>query len=95
MPAKTPDEILGLEYDWLAADSDGHVGLFTTAGTPAPVVRALSREVEAILATPQVRTNVRALTAAVGYEDEATFGKFLDSEFLKWKSVLATLNLAH
>jgi hypothetical protein len=32
MPAKTPDEILGLEYDWLEAVSDGHVGLFTTAG---------------------------------------------------------------
>src|SRR6266850_1127388 len=46
--------------------NSGFLGLFTTAGTPAPVVRALSQEVQAILATPQVQTNVRALTAAVG-----------------------------
>jgi tripartite-type tricarboxylate transporter receptor subunit TctC len=72
--------------------SSGFLGLFTTAGTPEPVVRALSHEVQAILALPQVQANVRALTAAPGYEDEATFGKFLDGEFVKWKSALATLN---
>jgi len=71
--------------------ASGFLGLFTTAGTPEPVVRALSREVQAILALPQVQANVRALTAAVGYEDEATFGKFLDGEFVKWKAALATL----
>jgi len=30
MPANS--EILGLEYDWLASDADGHVALFRTAG---------------------------------------------------------------
>jgi tripartite-type tricarboxylate transporter receptor subunit TctC len=73
----------------------GFLGLFTAAGTPAPVVPALSREVEAILALPGVQTNVRALTAASGYEDEATFASFLDGEFVKWKAVLATLNLSN
>jgi tripartite-type tricarboxylate transporter receptor subunit TctC len=75
--------------------SSGFLGLFTTGGTPEPVVRAISREVEAILKTPQVRGNVHALTAAVAYEDGATFGRFLDGEFVKWKTVLATLDLAH
>jgi tripartite-type tricarboxylate transporter receptor subunit TctC len=73
----------------------GFLGLFTTAGTPAPVVRALSHEVKAILALPSVQTNIRALTAAPGYEDEATFASFLDGEFVKWKTVLATLNLSN
>ena len=75
--------------------ASGFLGLFTTGGTPAPVVRALSHEVQAILATPQVQTNVRALTAEVAYEDEAAFTKFLDGEFVKWKAALATLTLAH
>ena len=44
---------------------------------------------------PQVQTNVRALTAAVAYEDEAAFTKFLDGEFVKWKAALATLKLSH
>src|SRR5262245_52257163 len=30
--AKSADEILGLEFDWLASDADGHVALFSTAG---------------------------------------------------------------
>jgi hypothetical protein len=32
MTAKSHDEILGIEYDWLASDGDGHVAIFTTAG---------------------------------------------------------------
>jgi tripartite-type tricarboxylate transporter receptor subunit TctC len=75
--------------------ASGFLGLFTTGGTPEPVVSALSREVQAIVATPQVQTNVRALTAAVAYEDEITFARFLDGEFVKWKSALTTLNLSH
>jgi tripartite-type tricarboxylate transporter receptor subunit TctC len=75
--------------------ASGFLGLFTTGGTPVPVVRALSQEVEAILRLPTVQTNVHALTAAVAYEDEVAFGRFLDGEFMKWKSVLATLNLPH
>lgn len=75
--------------------ASGFLGLFTTAGTPAPTVRALSQEIEAILKMPSVQTNVRSLTAAPAYEDEVTFSRFLDGEFVKWKSVLATLNLSH
>src|SRR5437764_8352489 len=72
--------------------ASGFLGLFTTRGTPEPVVRALSREVQSILALPGVQTNVRALTAAVAYEDEIAFHRFLDGEFAKWKSVLASLS---
>lgn len=32
MSAKIREEIQGFEYDWLAADSDGHVAFFSTAG---------------------------------------------------------------
>jgi hypothetical protein len=32
MTAKNREDILGLEFDWLASDADGHVGFFSTAG---------------------------------------------------------------
>ena len=32
MNAKSADEILGFEFDWLASDADGHVAIFSTAG---------------------------------------------------------------
>ena len=32
MTAKTRNDILGLEYDWLAVDQEGHVAVFSTAG---------------------------------------------------------------
>lgn len=32
MRAKSADEILGFEFDWLASDAEGHVAIFSTAG---------------------------------------------------------------
>lgn len=32
MSTKSPADIQGFEYDWLATDGDGHVALFSTAG---------------------------------------------------------------
>jgi len=32
MGAKSADEIVGIEFDWLASDAEGHVALFSTAG---------------------------------------------------------------
>lgn len=32
MPPKSPKDVEGLEYDWLASDANGHVALFSTAG---------------------------------------------------------------
>jgi hypothetical protein len=32
MRPKSADEIVGLEFDWLASDADGHVAIFSTAG---------------------------------------------------------------
>jgi tripartite-type tricarboxylate transporter receptor subunit TctC len=75
--------------------SSGFLGLFTAAGTPAPVVRAISREVQQILAQPAVQANIHTLTAVPAYEDETTFGNFLASENERWKTALSTLNLSN
>src|SRR4051812_24363899 len=44
--------------------ASGFIGLFAPAGTPAPVVKKLSRGVAAILATPGAQTTAHALTSA-------------------------------
>ena len=75
--------------------ASGFIGLFAPAGTPTPVVKRLSREVAAILATEAAQTTARALTAATAYQDEETFARFLAGESAKWKQALASLNLSN
>jgi tripartite-type tricarboxylate transporter receptor subunit TctC len=75
--------------------ASGFIGLFAPAGTPAPVVKKLSQEVAAILATPGAQTTARALTSATAYEDDETFARFLTAESTKWKQALSSLNLSN
>ena len=75
--------------------ASGFIGLFAPAGTPAPVVKKLSQEVAAILATPGAQTTARALTSATAYEDDETFARFLTAESAKWKQALSSLNLSN
>lgn len=64
MTAKRPEDIRGLEYDWLATDADGHVAFFSTAGggyAPEEFLRdtdLYDAAMEAILAT-SARTQAR------------------------------------
>jgi hypothetical protein len=73
--AKSADDILGAEYDWLAGDQDGHVALFTTAGGGyAPDTFLLDTDahanaIRAVLAGP-ARTSARfAPLLAAQYEN--------------------------
>ena len=75
--------------------ASGFIGLFAPAGTPASVVKKLTREVAAILATPGAQTTARALTSATAYEDDETFARFLTAESAKWKQALSSLNLSN
>ena len=69
----------------------GFIGLFAPAGMPPAIVKRISGEVAEILKTPAVQTNVKALTATVAYEDDATFATFLAGESERWKVVLKDL----
>jgi tripartite-type tricarboxylate transporter receptor subunit TctC len=71
--------------------SAGFIGLFAPAGTPAPIVKTLSREVAAILAKPEVQGRVKLLSVEVAYEDDAAFAGFLASESAKWKAALKAI----
>jgi tripartite-type tricarboxylate transporter receptor subunit TctC len=71
--------------------SQGFIGLFAPAGTPAAVVKQLSQETAAILARPEIQTKVGLLSVEPAYEDDVSFGKFLAAESAKWKDVLQSL----
>lgn len=72
----------------------GFIGLFAPAGTPAPLVKRISDEVRAILASPAIEPNLKALTVSAAYEDEAAFAAFLATETARWKQTLQSLKLA-
>ncbi|WP_437322431.1 hypothetical protein [Sorangium sp. So ce394] len=56
--ARSANEILGLEFDWLASDADGYVALFSTAGggyAPGEFLQntdAHHAAIDAVLASP-------------------------------------------
>jgi tripartite-type tricarboxylate transporter receptor subunit TctC len=72
----------------------GMIGLFAPAGTPPALVKRMSAEVRAILATPAVQATVKTLTASTAYQDDAEFAALLASEFVRWKQTLQSLKLA-
>ena len=59
---KSADEIVGLEFDWLASDADGYLALFSTAGggyAPEEFLRdtnAHDAAIDVILASPASTT---------------------------------------
>jgi tripartite-type tricarboxylate transporter receptor subunit TctC len=71
------------------ARTTGFIGLFAPAGTPAATVARLSRDVGAVLATPEAHDKVSKLAAEVTFEDNVTFAKFLTEESARWKEALA------
>ena len=63
-------------YDWNA--------VFVPAGTPAPVVERLSKELAATLRDPEVRTRLEALGAEVIGSSPAELDNFRRAEITKW-----------
>lgn len=59
MALKSPEEIEGVEYDWLSVDEDGCVALFSTAGAgyaPAEFLRdtdAHDQAIQTVLSLPR------------------------------------------
>jgi tripartite-type tricarboxylate transporter receptor subunit TctC len=73
------------------AQPPGFLGLFAPAGTPDAVIKPLSREVGAILASADIQAKIRLLAAEAAYEDDVAFGKFLIAEAARWKEALASM----
>jgi tripartite-type tricarboxylate transporter receptor subunit TctC len=62
-------------------------GIFAPAGTPAPVVDRLARELAAIVKTPEVRAKLLTLGVAPDGRGSAAFSQFQRSDIDKWGKV--------
>ncbi len=63
-------------------------GIFAPAGTPAPVVERLAREIAASLKDPAVQAKLLSLGVAPDGRGPAEFSAFQRSEMDKWRKVI-------
>ncbi len=63
-------------------------GIFAPAGTPAPVLDRLAREVAAVLQDPAVRAKLMTLGVAPDGRGPAQFSTFQRSEIDKWGKII-------
>lgn len=68
-------------------------GLFAPADTPAAVIQSLNREVNAILAAPDIRARFEADNLAVPHNSPADFARFVRAEAAKLEKLVKDANL--
>src|SRR5262249_2739126 len=59
-------------------------GVMTTAGTPAPVVAQLNREIVASLSAPELKDRLDGMGARILGGTPEQFGGFLNEEIARW-----------
>jgi tripartite-type tricarboxylate transporter receptor subunit TctC len=69
----------------------GFIGLLAPAGTPAPVVKRLSREIGSILSAPEIQDKVRLLSVEPAFADDVSFARMLAEESANWKQLLQSM----
>lgn len=63
-------------------------GIFAPAGTPPAIVERLSREIAAIVATPEVQARLRTLGVEPDGRQSEAFAAFQRAEIAKWGQVI-------
>ena len=63
-------------------------GVFAPAGTPAPIVERLGREIAAIVALPEMQEKLRNLGVEPDGRGPAAFARFQAAEIVKWGKVI-------
>lgn len=72
-------------------DAPAWMGLFLPRGVPPAVIDRLSREVQVILAKPEVQNQILALAAEPSALPPEGFAAFIDQESARWAKVIASL----
>ena len=67
------------------------LGLFAPAGTPEPVIAAISGHVREVLLKPEMKKQVNTHALDVAYEDAASFKAALAKEFAEWTGIVKVL----
>ena len=68
-------------------------GLFAPAGTPASVIESLNREVNSILAMPDVRARLESDNVAVPKNTPAEFADYVKAESVKFEKLIKEANV--
>ena len=63
-------------------------GVFAPAGTPAPIVDRLAREIAAVVAMPEVQQRLRAMGVEPDVRAPQAFAEFQRAEVTKWGKVI-------
>lgn len=71
----------------------GWFGLLAPAGTPAPVIDRLSREMRAILGSPEIQKNLQTIGLQPGDETPEGFGTFIRNEVTRWREVITNAGI--
>ncbi len=69
------------------------IGLFAPAATPAPILERLNRELNAVLAMPEVRKTFEDQAASVGKGSGAEYADFLRKELVRNAVVVKAANI--
>jgi tripartite-type tricarboxylate transporter receptor subunit TctC len=68
-------------------------GLFAPAGTPASVIDSLNREVNSLLAQPDIRTRLEADNVAVPKNTPQEFADYVKAESVKFEKLIKDANV--
>lgn len=63
-------------------------GLFTTGGTPAPVVQRLSREIAEVMANPSVKESIQKMGMEPAPSSPEDLAKLVGTEMARWGKVI-------
>jgi tripartite-type tricarboxylate transporter receptor subunit TctC len=86
--AAMPDVPTFAEQGLLNAEANNWWGIVVPAGTPAPVIARLQREIEAVLDAAETRRRLELEGAEVLRMGPAQFGELLVNETAKWSQVV-------
>jgi len=74
--------------------STGWRGMMGPAGIPAPIQAKLTREVKAILESPEVKTHFLNNAMEIDYRDPQQFAVFIREEIKRWSGVVKKANIS-
>lgn len=69
------------------------VGLVAPAGTPAPTIETLNREIAAIIAAPDFHQRMAAIGVDVVGTTAPAYGKTISDDYAKWGKVVAAAGI--
>jgi tripartite-type tricarboxylate transporter receptor subunit TctC len=81
------------EAGFAGVEGVGWNGIFVPAGTPAPIIQRLHKEIAAVLQGKEMKDDAANLGYRLGGESPGDFAAFVRSEEQKWAKVIKDANI--